>query len=63
MRLREMIKGEALDQFVIEHLKEDLDINEDTRYPDTNLVNALHRVIAYYSVPGEYEDGKYDDKS
>ena len=24
------------------------------------LMDAMHKVIAYYSVPGQYMDGKYD---
>jgi len=56
MELRDVFKDEFIEGIVVDFLKEDLDMNEDT-----NLVNALHTVIAYYSVPGEYEDGKYDN--
>ena len=27
---------------------------------NSELMDAMHKVIAYYSVPGEYMDGKYD---
>ena len=34
-------------------------MNEDS-IRDTTLVEAFKRIIAYNSVPGTYEDGKYD---
>jgi|TARA_R110000803_G_scaffold46198_7_gene97007 hypothetical protein len=57
MNLREMFKDEVLEQLVLEHLKEDL---ECVIPEDRPLVNALHVVIAYYSVPGTYMEGAFD---
>jgi len=33
---------------------------DDDSIRDTKLIEAFKRVIAYNSVPGTYEDGKYD---
>ena len=64
MRLREMIKDEALDQFFRDELIEQLVDFESTMdkdsIRDTTLVEAFKQVIAYNSVAGTYEEGKYD---
>jgi len=51
----QMIRTELIDQMV------DLEfsMNSDS-IRDTKLVEAFKYVIAYNSVPGEFEDGKYD---
>lgn len=33
---------------------------DDIELAPEDLVESLHRVIAYYSVPGTYCEGKYD---
>jgi hypothetical protein len=55
MKLREALTDEAVDQLIVEECLNSL---EDVDNP--LLINALHTVIAYHSVPGSYEDGKYD---
>ena len=39
-----------------------LDLVKDVNIPfqDPKIVDACHTIIAYMSVPGEYEGGKYD---
>jgi len=45
---------------LIEQLEDfESDMDEDS-IADSKIVEALRRVIAYNSVPGTYEDGKYD---
>ena len=51
----QLIRNELIEQLV--DLEESM--NDDS-IRDTKLVEAFKRVIAYNSVPGEYEDGKYD---
>lgn len=46
----------SLEQLIRMELIEQLEYVEN---PELKL--ALHRVIAYYSIHGEYEDGKYDN--
>jgi len=46
------------EKFVRQHLLQSL--NQAEEYHDMALVNSLHVVIAYYSVPGEYMEGAYD---
>ena len=46
---------DQLDSLVLQVLKDDLEIIED----ESTQIHLKH-VIAYYSVPGQYEDGKYD---
>ena len=53
--LREGLTDEAVDQLIVSEL---LNTLEDVDSP--HLINALHSVIAYYSVPGTYPHGKYD---
>lgn len=50
-----MFRNELIDQLA--DLEESM--NEDS-IRDTTLVEAFKRVIAYNSVYGTYEDGKYD---
>lgn len=51
-----LIRNELLEQL------SDLEFSmNDDSIRDTQLVEAFKRVIAYNSVPGEYEDGKYDE--
>ena len=45
---------------LIEQLADFEDTMNDDSIRDTTLVEAFKRVIAYNSVPGTYEDGKYD---
>ena len=59
-RLTEFM-NEDVDILVREYLEEELECIDNDE-PNAELQRAFHRVIAYYSVPGEYEDGKYDDK-
>lgn len=51
----QLIRNELLEQLA------DLEFsaNNDSIH-DTTLIDAFKRVIAYNSVPGTYEDGKYD---
>lgn len=46
---------------LIEQLEDFVDTMNDDSIRDTTLVDAFKRVIAYNSVPGTYEDGKYDE--
>jgi hypothetical protein len=52
----QLIRNELIEQLA------DLEfsMNEDS-IRDTTLVEAFKRVIAYNSVPGTYEEGKYDE--
>ena len=45
---------------LIEQLTDLQDSMNDDSIRDTTLVEAFKRVIAYNSVHGTYEDGKYD---
>lgn len=56
---RDIIKEEVVDEFVREELVDSLKYAEENR--DQALTNALHTVIAYYSVPGTYREGSYDE--
>ena len=46
----------AVESLVVEDLKWSLTLIDD----DSALEGALHTVIAWYSVPGEYLEGAYD---
>jgi len=48
-----LIRDELIDQLETLLLQTDL----DTEHP---LITAYNYIIAYNSVPGEWEDGKYD---
>ena len=51
----QLIRNELIEQLA------DLEFSmNDDSIRDTKLVEAFKRVIAYNSVPGTYEDGKYD---
>jgi len=55
---------DAFDALILDELIEQLEdfkstMDEDS-IADSKIVEALRRVIAYNSVPGTYEDGKYD---
>ena len=58
MKFRDVLKDDAMDELVREDLLESLQFAKENR--DQALVNALHTVIAYYSVPGTYREGSYD---
>ena len=45
---------------LIEQLEDFKSTMDEDSIADSKLVEALRRVIAYNSVPGTYEDGKYD---
>lgn len=45
---------------LIEQLADFEDTMNEDSILDTTLVEAFKRVIAYNSVPGEYEDANYD---
>jgi len=45
---------------LIEQLEDFQSTMDEDSIRDSKLVEALRRVIAYNSVPGTYEDGKYD---
>ena len=64
MITRSDLNEHAFEQLIRTELVEQLadlefSINDDS-IRDTKLVEAFKRVIAYNSVPGTYEDGKYD---
>jgi len=65
MITREDFNEDAFDQLIrnalIEQLEDFVDTMNDDSIRDTTLVKAFKRVIAYNSVPGTYEDGKYDE--
>jgi hypothetical protein len=46
-----------VDVLIREYLEEELECIYE---PDAELRGAFHRVIAWFSVPGKYESGKYD---
>ena len=64
MITRSDLNEHAFEQLIrnelIEQLADVEDTMNDDSIRDTKLVEAFKRVIAYNSVPGEYEDGKYD---
>ena len=45
---------------LIEQLEDFQSTMDEDSIADSKIVEALRRVIAYNSVPGTYEDGKYD---
>jgi len=45
---------------LIEQLEDFKSTMDEDSIADSKIVEALRRVIAYNSVPGTYEDGKYD---
>ena len=52
------LDGDQLDSIISTELKNML------KYESNELIRtSLHNVIAYTSVPGQYEDGKYDLES
>jgi len=64
MITRSDLNEHAFEQLIrnalIEQLEDFEDSMNDDSIRDTTLVEAFKRVIAYNSVPGTYEDGKYD---
>ena len=64
MITRSDLNEHAFEQFfrneLIEQLVDFESTMDDDSIRDTTLVEAFKRVIAYNSVPGTYEDGKYD---
>ena len=65
MITRNDFNEDSFDQLIrnalIEQLEDFEDTMNDDSIRDTTLVEAFKRVIAYNSVPGTYEDGKYDE--
>lgn len=65
MITRNDFNEDSFDQLIrnalIEQLADFEDTMNDDSIRDTTLVAAFKRVIAYNSVPGTYEDGKYDE--
>ena len=64
MITRSDLNESAFEQLIRHELLEQLadlefSMNDDS-IRDTKLVEAFKHVIAYNSVPGEFEDGKYD---
>ena len=56
---RDSFTGSTLDELVLDILESQLeDVIELSN--DQKLIDAFKYVIAYNSVPGTYEDGKYD---
>lgn len=57
------VDHDAVDQLVRDSLIQSLDIHQklDEVDEDDKLSLALNIVIAYYSLVGEYKEGKYDD--
>ena len=62
MITRSDLNEEKFEQMIRHELLEQLAVLEysDTQ-EDTVLIEALKRVIAYNSVPGTYENGRYDN--
>jgi len=64
MITRSDLNEHAFEQLMLHELLEQLadleNTMDDDSIRDKKLVKALNRVIAYNSVPGTYEDGKYD---
>lgn len=56
-KISDYIKDDIVDTLIIEELKWHL---EDNDIVDPPLQNAIHTVIAYFSVPGTYMEGAYD---
>lgn len=63
MKVEIEIDYDQAENIVVEALKESLRLIEEHGEGSYVLRDSLHRVIAYYSVPGEYEGGVYDDTS
>lgn len=57
MVLSEILKDEFVDELIAGELKWQL---ENSDQIDPPLQNAMHMVIAYFSVPGTYMEGAYD---
>ena len=61
MITRSDLNEHALEQLVRNELIEQLvDLEYSMEESDSELVLAFKRVIAYNSVPGEFENGAYD---
>ena len=59
--MRVKVDDEYVSEAIVEELLEQLSMIEDHEEHEW-LTEAFHRVIAYNSVPGQYEEGKYDNK-
>ena len=57
MVLSEILKDEFVDELIAGELKWQLENSDQIDQP---LQNAMHMVIAYFSVPGTYMEGAYD---
>lgn len=55
--LSEILKDEFVDELIAGELKWQLENSDQIDQP---LQNAMHMVIAYFSVPGTYMEGAYD---
>ena len=51
------VNDETLDKMVVDCLKETLKDLDSSAV----LEDSFERVIAYYSVPGQYKDGMFDE--
>ena len=64
MITRSDLNESAFEQLIRHELLEQLAnlefSSDDDSIRDAKLIEAFKRVIAYNSVPGTYEDGKYD---
>ena len=56
MVLSEILKDEFVDELIAGELKWQL----ENASLDVPIQDAMHRVIAYYSIPGTYMEGAYD---
>lgn len=63
-KLREIFRGEIIDEFIREELDDVIEYCLDDKAPkdwqDDALIRSIHVVRAYYSVPGTYMEGAYD---
>jgi hypothetical protein len=55
---KDIFKDEAIDEIMTEEL--DIAIELAIMEKDEVLLEALHKVRTYYSVPGTYLEGKHD---
>ena len=55
---RDIFKEEAIDKIMTEELDVAIELAVSER--DEALLGSLHRVRAYYSIPGAYLEGAYD---
>lgn len=58
VNIEEILDEDFAEKFIRHQLMSALEDAQTDQ--DQALVNALHVVIAYYSVPGQYMEGSYD---